>query len=47
MAAIELEGWAKCDELGGAERAEEILDYFHDSFTLYESIFECLAVQHV
>ncbi len=26
----------------GAKR-KEILDYFHDSFTLYESIFECLT----
>ena len=25
------------------EKRQEILDYFHDSFTLYESLFECLA----
>ncbi len=24
-------------------KRQEILDYFHDSFTLYESLFECLA----
>ena len=24
-------------------KRQEILDYFHDTFTLYESIFECLA----
>ena len=24
-------------------KRQEILDYFHDSFTLYESIFDCLA----
>ena len=29
---------------GDAEtKRQEILDYFHDSFTLYESLFECLA----
>ena len=25
------------------EKRNEILQYFHDSFTLYESLFECLA----
>jgi len=25
------------------EKRQEILQYFHDSFTLYESLFECLA----
>ncbi len=25
------------------DKRQEILDYFHDSFTLYESLFECLA----
>ena len=24
-------------------KRQEILDYFHDSFTLYESLFDCLA----
>lgn len=24
-------------------KRQEVLDYFHDSFTLYESLFECLA----
>ena len=24
-------------------KRQEILDYFHSSFTLYESLFECLA----
>ena len=24
-------------------KRQEILDYFHNSFTLYESLFDCLA----
>ena len=24
-------------------KRQEVLDYFHNSFTLYESLFECLA----
>lgn len=31
------------DEGDVESKREEILKYFHDSFTLYESIFECLA----
>ena len=31
------------DEGDVESKRQEILDYFHDTFTLYESLFECLA----
>ena len=31
------------DEGDAEAKRAEILKYFHDSFTLYESLFECLA----